>query len=76
MLIKYCYVFLCALYCRTYKSIAEKVPYTKYDISSLCESFSGAFGHHTGTTIDLGDKKEWFYNYNFLINEAFIKQKV
>ena len=56
MVLKYCYIFLCAFYCKTHKSVAESVHYTKYDISKLCESYSGAFGHHSGTTIDLGEQ--------------------
>ena len=56
MVLKYCYIFLCAFYCKTHKSVAENVHYTEYDISKLCESYSGAFGHHSGTTIDLGEQ--------------------
>ena len=46
---------MCIFSCKTHKSTAENIPYTKYDILKLCESYSGAFGHHSGTTIASGE---------------------
>ena len=56
MVVRYCFLFLflSAFYFGTHKSASELRPYTKYDIKKLCESYSGAFGLHSGTTIDLG----------------------